>query len=263
MPISEAYKDRSIVPDALAFPQGGGRSEGGGGVISYQEEVTQNVEITNVTVVADTNYTEKRLNAVASSIADAERRAKAWTAEYERVGRWDIKNDVVVTTNTNDPIQCNQEVIRIMGAEFTGTVTTAGAKWRYICPTDAEGLYLVSAFVMYTLTAGMASTRVRLATFIDGVQWSVLDNIDRGYAGEAPIIDAKLQGTDLVPLKAGQELTIQHFIQAGTTADQTLGFPTSVYGRVWLARTRCEMEDDGNGKKVNSPISGNGYIWNN
>lgn len=262
MPISEAYKDRSIVPDALAFPQGGGRNGGVAGVVSYQEEVTQNVEITNVTVVADTNYTEKRLNSVAEAIAEAERRAKDWTGEYERVGRWDIKSDVVVTTNTSDPIQCDQEVIRIMGAEFDGTVTTAGAKWRYICPPDAEGIYIVSAFIIYTLTNSMDSNRVRLATFVDGVQWSILDAIDNGYAGETPILDAKLQGTDLVPLKAGQELTIRHFIAATVTGDSTLTYPQSVYGRVWLARTRCEMDEEGNGKRVAPPISGNSYLWN-
>jgi len=261
MPISEAYKDRSVVPDALAFPQGGGRSEGGGGVISYQDEVNQYVEVTNVTVVADTNYTEQRLNSVAEAIAQSERRAKHWTGEYERVGRWDIKTDVVVTTNTSDPIQCDQEVIRIMGAEFDGTVTTAGAKWRYICPPDAEGIYVVSAFILYTLTNTMNSNRVRLAAFVDGVQWSILDSIDLHYAGENPIIDARLQGTDLVPLKAGQELTIRHFIAASVTGDTTLTAPASVYGRVWIARTRCEMETEGNGKTTNTPITGNAYLW--
>lgn len=262
MPISEAYKDRSIVPDALAFPSGGARrSEGGGGVISYQEEVTQNVSITNVTVVADTNYTERRLNATTAVIADSERRAKEWVGEYERVGRWDIQGNVVITTNTSDPVQFNTENVRIMGAEFQGPAGTAGAKWCYVCPPDAEGLYLVSSLVIYTLTAGMACPRARLATFVDGVQWSILDTIDTGYAGENPIIDAKLNGIDLVPLSAGQELTIRHFVASGVTGDQTLIYPQSVYGRVVLARTRCNMAGDGNGKRVTTPAAGNSYLW--
>lgn len=262
MPISEAYKDRSIVPDALAFPTGGARrSEGGAGVISYQDEITQNISITNVTIVADTNYVERRLNNNTALIQDAERRAKHWVGEYERVGRWDIQGNVVVTTNTNDPVQFDTENIRIIGAEFQGTAGTGGAKWRYVCPPDAEGLYLVSAMVIYTLTAGMNSNRVRLATYIDGVQWSILDSIDNDYAGETPIIDAKLSGTDLVPLSAGQELTIQHFIAAGTTGDQTLTYPQSVYGRVVLARTRCDMAGEGNGKRVTTPAAGNSYLW--
>lgn len=262
MPISEAYKDRSIVPDALAFPSGGARrSEGGAGVISYQEEVTQNVSITNVTVVADTNYTERRLNSTAALIAGSERRAKDWVGEYERVGRWDIQGNVVVTTNTADPVQFGSEIVRIMGAELQGTPITAGAKWVYVCPPDAEGLYLVSAMVIYTLTAGMNCQRVRLSTFVDGVQWSILDSIDNDYAGETPILDAKLSGTDLVPLTAGQELTIRHYIAAGTTGDQELTYPQSVYGRVVLARTRCDMAGEGNGKRVTTPASGNSYLW--
>lgn len=262
MPISEAYKDRSIVPDALAFPTGGARrSESGAGVISYQEEITQYTSVTNVTVVADTNYVERRLNDNTALIQDAERRAKHWVGEYERVGRWDIGGNVVITTNTADPVQFTSENIRIIGAEFQGTAGTGGAKWRYICPPGAEGLYLVSAMVIYTLTAGMNCPRVRLATYVNGVQWSILDSIDTGYAGENPIIDAKLAGTDLVPLTAGQELTIQHFIAAGTTGDQTLTYPQSVYGRVVLARTRCDMSGTGNGTPVNAPGTGNTYLW--
>ena len=262
MPISELYKDRSIVPDALAFPQRAGRS-GGSGIVSFQNELTNYVSTQTTIVQTDTQHVQGAVESAMLAMTNAERRAKHWVGEYERVGRWDIQGDVVITTNTNDPLQFSTENIRIMGAEFQGTAGTGGAKWRYVCPADAEGLYMVDALVIMTLTASMASPRVRIATFIDGVQWSILDSIDRGYAGENPIIDAKLNGSDLVPLSAGQELTVCVFIAAGSTGDQTLTYPTSIYGRVVLARTRCDFGNDGNGDLITTPASGNSYLWNN
>jgi len=260
MPISELYKDRSIVPDALAFPQRAGRS-GGTGIISFQNELTNYVSTQTTIVQTDTQHVQGAVESAMLAMTNAERRAKHWVGEYERVGRWDIQGDVVITTNTNDPLQFSTENIRIMGAEFQGTAGTGGAKWRYVCPADAEGLYMVDALLIMTLTVSMASPRVRIATFIDGVQWSILDSIDRGYAGENPIIDAKLNGSDLVPLLAGQELTVCLFIAAGSTGDQTLTYPQSIYGRVVLARTRCEFGNDGNGDLITSPASGNSYLW--
>lgn len=262
MPISELYKDRSIVPDALAFPNRG-RTSGGTGIVSFQNELTNYVTTQTTIVQTDTQHVQNAVESAMLSMTNAERRAKHWVGEYERVGRWDIQGDVVITTNTNDPVQFNTEVIRIMGAEFNGTAGTGGAKWRYICPPDAEGIYLVESFILYTLTAGMACSRARFATFIDGIQWSILDTIDRNYAGENPMLDLKLSGCDLVPLKAGQELTIQTFINASSAADQTLTYSASVYGRVNIVRTRCDQEGSGNGKRVNSPASGNLYVWNN
>lgn len=262
MPISELYKDRSIVPDALAFPGGRGRS-GGSGIVSFQNELTTYVTNQTTIVQTDTQYVQGAVESAMLAMTNAERRAKHWVGEYERVGRWDIKSDVVITTNTSDPLQFDNEVIRIMGAEFQGTPQTAGAKWRYVCPADAEGVYLVESMLLAKLTVDMNCRRARLATFIDGVQWSILDTIDVGYAGEDPIEDLKLSGCDLVPLSAGQELTICVFVAMATTGDQTIGYPTSVYGRVNLMRTRCEFDTTGNGDITGTPVSGNSYLWEN
>ena len=263
MPISELYKDRSIVPDALAFPNDGRGRSGGSGVVSFQNELTTYVTNQTTIIQTDTQQVQNEIQKAMVGLSNAERRAKHWVGEYQRVGRWDIQGNIVITTNTSDPIQFNTENIRIMGAEFLGTTGTSGAKWRFICPRDAEGVYLVDAMLLITLTVGMASPRVRMATFVDGVQWSILDSIDRGYAGENPIQDAKLMGTDLVPLSAGQELTVQLFVVSGVTGDQTLTYPQSAYGRVILARTRCKFGEDGNGDTITVPASGNSYLWNN
>ena len=263
MPISELYKDRSIVPDALAFPNDRSGRSGGGGVTTFQNELTTYVNTVTTIVQTDTQYVQKRVADAMVAMSNAEQRAKHWVGEYERIGRWDIQSNVIVTTNTSDPIQFNTENVRIMGAEYQSAGGTAAGRWRYVCPHDAEGVYLVDAMIIYTLPLAMNSPRVRMATFVNGVQWSILDSIDRGYAGENPIQDAKLSGTDLVPLSAGDELTVQTFIAAGTTGDQTLTYPQSVYGRVILARTRCEHNTDGNGDLVTAPASGNSYLWNN
>ncbi len=263
MPISELYKDRSIVPDALAFPGDLRGRSGGTGVVSFQTELKTTVNNYTTIVQTDTQHVQRVAESTMLGVRNAERRAQAWVAEYERAGRWDIQSDVVITTNTYDPVQFNTENVRIMGAEFIGTPGTGGAYWRYVCPHDAEGLYVVSSMVIFTLPVGMNSPRVRFATFVDGVQWSILDSIDRGYAGEAPIQDAKLSGDDVVPLRTGQELTVRLFVQAGLTGDQTLLYPTSAYGRVTVARTRCEIDESGNGKLVSAPATGNSYLWNN
>lgn len=263
MPISELYKDRSIVPDALAFPNDPRGRSAGGSVTTFQNELTTYVNTVTTIVQTDTQHVHGRIAEAMVSMSNAEQRAKHWVGEYERIGRWDIQADVVVTTNTNDPVQFATENIRIMGAEFSGTAGTGAAKWQYVCPHDAEGIYLVDAMIIYTLPAAMNSPRVRMSTFINGVQWSILDSIDRGYVGENPIQDAKLSGADLLPLSAGDVLTIQTFIAAGTTGDQTLTYPQSVYGRVILARTRCEFDESGNGDLITTPASGNSYLWNN
>lgn len=261
MPVNEPYKDRSIVPSALAFPSGGG-----GGAVSnvpsYQDELGERVTITNTTIVADTNYVERRLGATAVGIVDAERRAKHWVGDYHRAFEWDIQTSCVISTNAWDPVQYDHECARTMGAEFNGTVTTADAEWRYVVPEGAEGWYYVHAMTLYTLTAGMNVAWASLALFVNGIQWRVIDRIDNGYAGENPIIDCKLSGGCLVPLHIGAVLTVRTFINSPITGDQTLTAPASCYGYVSGLRVRCDnLSQYGEGARIDGPITGNGYVF--
>lgn len=260
MPINQPYKERSIVDDALAFNNKG--RTGGSGTTLYQSELGDSVTVTQLIVIADESALERESNSHMLAINDAEQRATQWVGEYMRVFQWDISADVKVSTLAFDPVQFNSEVIRAIGARFEGATNVATSYWEYVCPSDAVGLYWVYAHIMYKLLVSMAVTKASMSVTVNGNQWRTIDFIDRGYAGEAPIIDCKLSGGCHVPLNAGDKLTITVYLFNGVAGDQTLAYPTSVYGFVTGHRERCDMDtvdDYRNGALITAPTTGNTF----
>ena len=262
MPISKPYPDRSIAPDALAFDATASR--GASVIATYQSELAQYVNITQTVVVTDNAYVDRKDREQMVAVGDAERRAKHWVGDYERVFEWDLSADLYVSTNTNDPVAFNHEVIRTMGCELLGTVSTVAAQWRYVCPADAEGQYWIYAYTLMAFTVlGMGVTKANMSVFVNGIQRRVIDHIDGGYAGENPIVDCKLKGGCHTPLKAGDILTIVIRITAANTVDVLLPYPASCYGYVTGHRTRCDMDDVDsvrNGSNIAAPATGSTYL---
>lgn len=265
MPISTAHPQRGIVDDALAFSNKGRSSLAG--VVTYQTELGDNVQIVNTTLVADASEIEKAETRLMRQIAQAEMRAKCWVGDYQRCAEWMIGDDAFITIGGGafDPVKFNREVVRTIGAEFVGNMGDATGYWRYTCPSDAEGVYYVHAFVLYRLTAGANVVRATLSPFINNNQYHIIDGVDRGYAGEAPIIDLKLNGGCLVPLTAGQVLTLRVLMATSAgSGTLTLTYPSSVFGYVSIVRTRCDMDEVDryrNGTAIDSPVTGNTYTW--
>ena len=264
MPISKPYPDRSIAPDALAFDATASR--GASVIATYQSELAQYVNITQTVVVTDNAYVDRKDREQMVAVGDAERRAKHWVGDYERVFEWDINPELglYVSTNTNDPVAFNHEVIRTMGCELLGTVSTVAAQWRYVCPADAEGQYWIYAYTLLNITAGVGVTDATLSVFVNGVQRRVIDHVDQGYAGETPIVDCKLKGGCHTPLKTGDILTIVLRVVAANTNDYLLAYPAACYGYVTGHRTRCDMDDVDsvrNGSNIAAPATGSTYLF--
>ena len=270
MPINDPVRGGKIAPASLAFERSRRKGQtavivdSGDNVTSYQDDVqTNGVDDPTPVILREVSSLDKQ---VVRAGLNGERRAKAWTAEYERALDWSIGDDITITTRAFYPVPFHTEVVRSMGAAFTAGATEAQDTWEYIVPSDAVGVYHVSAFLQMRLTAPVGCTIARLGVMVDGALWRVIDAIDAGYAGENPILDVTLGGSSLVALRAGQKLQIGYFVNS-SAAPGTLQllFPTSVYGYVSAHRTRCELggfDDKQNGGRINTPATGTGYAFN-
>ena len=269
MPINDPVRGGKIAPASLAFERSRrkGQSavivEGGGGT-SYQDDVQTN-GLDDPTPVILRQVANMDKDVVRAGL-DGERRAKGWVGEYERALDWSIGDDITITTRGFYPVPYHTEIVRSMGAAFIAGATEDLDTWQYICPSDAVGVYHVSAFLQMRLTAGVGCSIARLGVMVDGSLWRVIDAIDANYAGETPILDVKLGGSSLVPLRSGQKLQIGYFVNSSAPSGTLqLLFPTSVYGYVSAHRTRCELggfDEKQNGGRINTPATGTGYAFN-
>lgn len=269
MPINDPVRGQKIAPASLAFERSRRKGQNavivdsGDTVTNYQDDVlTNSVDDVTPLILKDVSNLDK---AVVLAAANGERRAKAWTAEYERALDWCISNDITITTRAFYPVPFQREVVRSMGAAYIAGATQNLDTWQYVCPADAVGVYHVSAMLQLRLTAGVGCSIARLGIMVDGSLWRVIDAIDNDYAGENPILDVKLCGSSLVPLRSGQRLQIGYFVNSSAPAGTLqLLHPTSVYGYVSAHRTRCDLggyADQQNGGLINSPTTGVAYAF--
>lgn len=269
MPINDPVRGGKIAPASLAFERSRRKGQtavivdSGNGTTSYQDDVqTNGVDDPTPVILRQVSNLDEQ---VVRAGLNGERRAKAWVGEYERALDWSIGDDITITTRAFYPVPFHTEVVRSMGAAFIAGATEAQDTWHYIVPADAVGVYHVSAFLMMRLTALVGCTIAGLGIMVDGSLWRVIDAIDAGYSGENPIIDVKLGGSSLVPLRSGQRLQIGYFVNSsGPPGTLQILFPTSVYGYVSAHRTRCELggfDDKQNGGRINTPATGAGYTF--
>lgn len=269
MPINDPVRGQKIAPASLAFERSRRKGQNavivdsGDTVTNYQDDVlTNNTDDVTPLILKDVSNLDKQ---VVRAAANGERRAKAWTAEYERALDWCIGDHITITTKGFFPVPFQREVVRSMGAAYIAGVTQDRDDWHYICPADAVGVYHVSAMLQLRLVSDVGCTIARLVIMVDDQVWRVIDAIDNEYAGENPIIDVKLCGSSLVPLRSGQKMQIGYFVNSsGPSGTLQLLHPTSVYGYVSAHRTRCELggySDLQNGGKINSPTSGLLYTF--
>lgn len=251
MPISNIHKDRSIVPDALAFPYRA--ATGVNAATTFQSQQQQVVNNYYTSAGADAAYVQKELQRSQVAMRDAEGRSKAWVSEYERAFEWSIANDnVQIQTNGTTLIPFVQENIRALGCQ-NYQIPGAGALgkyWRYIVPPGAEGIYWVYCHLSMNFTQADGIIDCFMLAAINGVPYRVLDATSHRLAPPPHVRDAILGGGCHIPLAVGDELNIMTRTVGTPFGADILYPPTSIYGYVTGHRTRCDMggaynEDNG------------------
>lgn len=264
MPLSNIHKDRSIVPDALAFPY---RAATGVSVATtFQNNQQTTVNNYFQQVGADEQYVRTKIGQSLVSVSDAERRAKAHVSDYQRVFEWSINANVQVQTNGYTIIPFDEENLRTAGCEnFTIVGGGPFAKyWRYIVPPGAEGIYWVYSHLSMNFTNADGIIDIHMLVGINGVPYRVLDHTSHRQMPTPHVRDAILGGGCHVPLGAGDQLTIHTFTVGTPFGANILYEPTSIYGYVTGHRTRCEMggvDNDENGARFGVTNTGLQYTF--
>lgn len=256
MPINDPIRGRKIAPDSLAFDPDAQR---GIGLVTYQQELGTNTTITNNIIGVDAKDVHDSQLRTAKLIADSKAQAHHYVGDYHNVYEWTVQTgNINLGVNHWHGLQFEKEIIRGEGCEFVGASGAIGSQWQHVCNHGQEGDWWVYGFILVTLLGSMNATTCRLALYKNGVIWRMLDGIDQGYAGEAPIITCKLSGGCHVPLVYGDVVTLElHVNNGGAPANQTISAPTSMYGYVTAHRERCD------GKLINTPSvdAGTGYVF--
>lgn len=266
MPVNTLHKDRSIVPDALAFPQSTA-TRGAGGGSSFQTNLTQTI-INNYTIVgADEQYVERRLTENMTAIGNAEARAKYWTSDYQRAFEWSINQSLKIVTNGMTLIGFNEEAIRTAGAHYVNGGAAPSAKvWRFIVPPGSEGIYWIHAHLQMNFTDADGIQKIEMIVRKNLSYYRVIDAQNQIVAGHSPLRDAVLNGGCEIPLQVGDMVDIA-VVTTGTSAGfDTLISPSSLYGYVCGHRTRCDMGgtyNEGDGATGTITNDGTSYAFYN
>lgn len=257
MPISQPIKQRKITPEALAFPNGSGRARGGASSTTYQQDLS--VQITNnISTAKDwSGEIHKRDQRTLSGALRGEQRGKHFTADFANVVRWSVASPAVYTYDAWNVIAYDDENIPQVGATNLGVVTPGAGGWRYQVTRATAGVYFVRARLVVRLPSVPLVDRVYFALWRNGAHWSELDDLDPGYAGENPIRDAKLSGSDLVNLAPGDRLSVAvYFDTGGGGGTFPVTSPAEHVGYVSAFRVRCTAD-----ALTNYPEPGTGYIY--
>lgn len=257
MPISEAIPQRKITPEALAFPSGSARARGGGLSTTYQQALNVQI-INNISTAKDWRGAigagDQR---TLSGALRGELRGKHYTADFSTAVRWDIATPGVYTYDAWNVVPYDNENIPQAGANNAGTVGVGGVGWSYTVTRATAGLYFVRARLVVQLPSVPPVDRVFFALWRNGVHWSELDDLDPGYAGENPIRDAKLSGSDLVELSAGDVLSVAVYFDAGGAGGTfPVLSPDQHIGYVSAFRVRCSADT-----LINHPDPNLGYLF--
>lgn len=262
MPINDPIKNRKVAPASLAFERDSKRNGATFQVgttptsTNYQDVVNirygdiNQLYITNQYITTDNDKLMKAMH-------NAEHRAKHWVSDYKRTFHWDIKQDQVYAVNGWQILAFDNEVIRAQGASAGGTPVDGSAYWQYVCPEDAIGAYWAYSHLNLQFGAGESIRGARMAFFLNGLIYRVIDQVDNNMMGENNIRDVRLAGGCHVPMRTGDILTVRIYALDNTPGTNTALYPTSVYGYVSGHRENCD-----NYELINNPVSGLLYTFN-
>lgn len=262
MPINDPIKNRKVAPASLAFERDQMRN---GAIfqvgttptsVTYQETV--NIRYGDINQLYITNqYIQTDNDKIMKAMQESEHRSKHWVGDYKRTFQWDIQQNQVYAINNWQILAYNHEIIRAIGCSSGGTPVDGSAYWQYRCPEDAIGAYWVYAHLNLQFGPGEGVRSARMAFFLNGLIYRIIDNVDNNMMGENNIRDVRLAGGCHVPLRTGDVLTVRIYALDNTPGTNTALYPTSVYGFVSGHRENCtdfEIQT--------SPVTGLLYSFN-
>lgn len=248
MPISDPVGTRRVLPDALAFPSSG-RDNRGSGVVSYQSQVIQTVQvITNITF----NKYASEHTATGALIWEAERRAKHHASTFGQTFHWDIASTIVLGFPQSGRIAFAHEVLRAQGARYDN-----GGLWRHQPPKGDVGVWLYGCHIRLNFVALQKVRACALQFWKNGSLYRTVDEVDVDITGDgADMRDCRLSGVLPIPMNHGDVFDVRLL----TIQDAAPGFdifmhPSSVQGHVWGALQRCDQN------AIQPADNGQGYIW--
>jgi len=253
MPINDPIRGKKIAPASLAFEAG--RATRGKGSTTYQSTIRPDKQVIVVTQPTDLSETIARDQALQRNVWEAEKRGKAFVADYQATTQWDTRLNLNITHSpaTYDPIGFDNEVIRCMGSRFSGTASAANARW-YFTPTKGkQGVWWFYAGLHLVVPLGAQIQNAYLAFFVNNTIWRVIDYMCPEQSGHDNnhMADTRLGGGCHVPLSVGDEFDVRVLLQTGgAVVDTVYGVPTSAYGWVSGNRTECEWV------QANNPTAG-------
>ena len=241
MPINDPIRRRKIAPASLAFPAEGRRT---GQQVSYQQTVVQQVSASVSTDVATLRDVRHMGEVVNNNIIDAEDRSKKFVGEYMHVTEWDIAHDLMLTMMTMDPIGFAQPVIHCLGAQFSGTIAAADARWFHRVGKGQQGIWWYHAALHLSVPDSWQIMKALLIIFKNNTTYRVIDALDAEMTGNKSSIfcdDIILRGGCHVPLDVGDELDVRIFLDSPLgVGNGLLTYPSSVYGYVTGHREACD-----------------------
>lgn len=260
MPINDPIQNRKVAPGSLAFERrrmvygtAYAGEEPEGDVYNYQYYIDLNYNITINNIVTKPML-DAEVAKIMTAMNKAEHRAKHWASDYKHTLQWDVKNDWQFLSNTWTPVPFSNEILRTHGAQNLGT--SYNNAWSFTPNDDNAGVWWVHAFVMIRLLSTSAVDQIRMAVFINNIQFRHIDMVDEHMMGENKIRDGHLLGGCHVPLRAGDKMEIRLFFRNPMVEDMGVLYPTSLYGYVTAHRENCETNITGN-----ATVTGQGYVF--
>lgn len=245
MPINDPINNRKVAPGSLAFErrrlsafgQAYALDEPDGDVYNYQYYMDINYRITINNFVTNQTYLTN-LSKTTKAIADSEHRSKHFVGDYKQTFNWELRSNIDYYMDQWNYIPYDTEVLRAMGVHATGSYANSPT-WRFICPTDGEGVWWVHAYHAIRYGPNKQVREGRLAIFINDIIYKTIDMVDNNMMGENNIRDMRLMGGLHVPLLSGDSLQIA-FKPITTQADTGTSIaPSSVYSYVTAHRENC------------------------
>jgi hypothetical protein len=262
MPINDPIQNRKVAPGSLAFERrrmvygsAYAGEEPEGDVYNYQYYIDLNYNITINNIVNKT-FLNTETNKILTSMQNAEERAKHYVSDYKQSFQWDLNGNWSFMTDVYTPVPFNNEFLRTQGIQNESLDYDDTWSFR---PTDQnKGVWWVHTYVQIRYSNTSQVDEARLAYFVNGVMFRIIDMVDYHNMGDGPHIrDARLMGGAHIPLRAGDKLEVKMIARTGGPSEEAgVLFPSSIYAYITGHRENCELNTTGN-----TATDGNGYVF--
>ncbi len=229
MPLNTPVKNRSILPDALAFPETSALRAGAG---VYQNTVNNvvnnNIFIEQTTVQGASEY--QAANTAQHYGLAAETQAAEWHVAFDGNG----SGSLYIAHNTWVPLAfLGESVVNTPGAYSV----SGGARFRV--PHSAAGVWWFYGFCAVVLHSAIAATRVRLAIFRNNAIYSIVDDMPLDFINNTAITKGLVKGGRHVVCNGGDLIEFMIFVNANP-GGSTLTHDGDIWSYAGGHRVSCD-----------------------